>query len=638
MSGSWLTALPSLAMALLVVVVPGTVVRMAGWRLTEVTAWFFVPAMSVAVVATAANVAHFVHLPWSGLPVALVTLVVAAVAFFVRRLVPRAEQPHIGLGGGIAISAALVTAAVAIALQTVAAFGQAGAISQTLDNIVHLNAIRLATDTADASAIQIGATSDIPFYPNGWHSLVVLVELITGAPIPVAVNSVNVVVAAVVWPASCAALAWVIFRRPFAVVVAALLSTGFGAFPLLLLDFGVLYPNFTGYALVGSALAAVWGLARPHVSTERLRTALLLCLLCVGVGLAHPNALLAVYALGAPAALALIVPLARTSSRRGRIALTGLGIAVVVVGIVAWTIARTNYDMSRWTPWQTASQALGEALTVAPRQFAMTIVIAVLLAVGAFTLVRHPSRVAIAVPFAAAVVLFVLASGTNVTNPLREALTNPWYNDPYRLAALLPIAAIPLLVQGALSLTAGVQQIGERVAGSRAWIRPTAIALVVIAAASVAVGPNIRATIVQTRAQYVLADDANLLSEDEDALLSRLDETTPPDAVIIGSPLTGASLAYALADRTVTERHVFGARTQDEQYLAEHLKDISSDPRVCEAVRSVGVTYALEFGDRTVNDNDGDAYRGLVGLEPSDKLVLIDSEGPDAKLFKIEGC
>ncbi|MBM3714737.1 MAG: hypothetical protein FJW64_03210 [Actinobacteria bacterium] len=639
MSGSWLTALPSIAVALAAVLLPGILIRLAGWNVRDVLPWLLVPAMSVTVLAVASNVAHFVRLPWSPLPVALVAVLIAAVAFVVRRMLRAGEVVSVRPAHAVGMTVALAVSALAIGVQLVVAFGRPDAISQTLDNIVHLNAIKLATDTADASAVQIGATSDIPFYPNGWHSIVALVQLLTGAPIPVAVTAGNIVIGAVVWPFSAAALAWAVFRRPLAVVFAALLATGFGAFPLLLLDFGVLYPNFAGYALIGAALAAVWPLVQASGWRERVRPFLLLLLISVGVGISHPNALLGVFALAVPAVVLLLVPFTRTERTRGRfLALAVVTLGLLVIGYAVWTVARTNYDMSRWGPWQTASQAVGEALTLAPRQFPMTIVLALLLAVGAVVIARRPARLPAAGPFLAALVLFVLCSGAVVANPIREFLANPWYNDPYRLAALLPVAAIPLVTLGALAVSDGLRAGLGRLPGASAWAPVAAVAVVTALAASVAVGQNVRATIVQTQGQYALRADANVLSEDELDVLTRLDETTPPDAVIVGSPLTGASLAYAIGDRTVTERHVFGTRTPDEQYLTENLRDIDSDPEVCEAVRAVGATYVLDFGDRTVNGNDGSAYTGLEDLEPSARLVLVDSEGPDAKLFRIEGC
>lgn len=644
MSSSWLTAVPSIAVALAAVLLPGTIIRLAGWKTHEVLPWLLVPAMSATVLAVASNVAHFVRLPWSPIPVVLVAIVIAAVAFAVRRLMrggtEAGEAFHARPAQFIGMAAALAVSSIAITLQLLSAFGRPDAISQTLDNIVHLNAIKLATDTADASAVQIGATSDIPFYPNGWHSLVALVQLVVGAPIPITVNAANLVIAAVVWPFSAAALAWSVFRRPLAVGFAALLATGFGAFPLLLLDFGVLYPNFAGYALIGSALAVVWPLVKAPAWRERLQPLLLLLLLSVGVGISHPNALLGTYALAAPVVvLLLLLPLTGAERTRQRfIIFTVVTVALLIVGGVVWRAARTNFDMSRWGPWQTASQAVGEALTLAPRQFPMTIVLALFFAVGAIAIARRPRHVPAVAPFVAALVLFVLCSGAVVANPIREFLANPWYNDPYRLAALLPVAAIPTVTLGALTVSDLLYAALGRLHRGAVLSTAVPIAIVSALAASVAVGPNIRATIAQTQGQYALRADANVLSQDEYDVLERLDQTTPPDAVIVGSPLTGASLAYALGDRKVTERHVFGNRSPEEVYLTEHLRDIESDPQVCAAVRSVGATYVLDFGDRTVNGNDGSDYTGLEDLEPSARLVLVDYAGTDAKLFKIEGC
>ncbi|MGL1386251.1 DUF6541 family protein, partial [Vibrio parahaemolyticus] len=43
-----------------------------------------------------------------------------------------------------------------------------------------------------------------------------------------------------------------------------------------------------------------------------------------------------------------------------------------------------------------------------------------------------------------AVALFAISSGLRIDHPLRQILTNPWYNDSNRLAALLPLVAIPV--------------------------------------------------------------------------------------------------------------------------------------------------------------------------------------------------
>ncbi len=171
-------------------------------------------------------------------------------------------------------------------------------------------------------------------------------------------------------------------------------------------------------------------------------------------------------------------------------------------------------------------------------------------------------------------------------------------------------------------------------------MRIAVAALGVVAVFSVAVSPNILRTAADARAAYDLSASSPLLTADEEALLERLPETTPADAVIAGSPWTGASLAYAIGDREVLRKHVFGTIGADEQYLDNRLSAIDSDPRVCEAVDRLGVDYVLDFGAQNVWNNPGVGLdrQGLYNLTPSEHLVLVDAQGPSARLFKIEGC
>ena len=156
---------------------------------------------------------------------------------------------------------------------------------------------------------------------------------------------------------------------------------------------------------------------------------------------------------------------------------------------------------------------------------------------------------------------------------------------------------------------------------------------------SVAVGPNVSGAIAQAQVAYRLDPSAALLTSDEAALLERLDDETPDDALIAGSPWTGTSLAYALAGRDVVELHVFGSRNADEIYVDEHLRDIDKDPRVCNAVRALGVSHVLDFGTQNVfNRDDAAADRaGIQNLAPGEHLELVDSQG-DARLFQVVGC
>lgn len=636
---SWISIFPSILVAALLLIVPGGIVMAAGWGVRNPSRWLLAPAVSVTIAAVAATVAPLVGLRWGLIPLAIITVVVAAIGLVLRRFAGSDDAPS-SRGTLLTAAGALAAAAAGLGILFARAFGGPENIAQRFDNIVHLNAIALAVKNGSASPFQIGATSDIGGYPNAWHAITTLVVELTGVTVPEGINAANLGFVAILWPASIMALVGAMFhRRRAAYVTAAALSTGFGAFPALFLNWGVLYPNLVGYAMAPAGLAAVVLALDERRSGGIVRAVLLIALLAGGVFLGHPNAFLALLAFSAASVLSTLLARAIAGrTRRGWWTLAASTAGFAVVCIATWSVFRTSAEHSGWKPWQNLAQAFGEGALASPRGYSPTIVIAVLLVAGAVVAARRPRSLPLLAPFAVAVLLFVVASGLRIDHPLREFLTNPWYNDSNRLAALLPMAAIPVAVLGAL----GIYDAGRRALmrlSAPNWARAVALVIAVIAIFSVAVGPNARFAISQVREAYAYTDESVLLTSDERALLDRLPEETDQDALIIGSPRTGASLALALSDREVTQRHIFGSPSPELVYLNSHLRNIDTDPAVCSTVDDLGIDYVLDFGRQDVMDeSQAVTYDGIQDLAPGRHLVLVDSEGPEARLFRIEGC
>ncbi|WP_191966631.1 DUF6541 family protein [Microbacterium testaceum] len=635
----WISAVPAYLVVALVLILPGASVIVAGWGWRSPQRLLLAPAISATIAAVAASVAPLVGLSWGLLPLALVTLVVAGIGLILRRRAtadPRPPAPRTGLF----VLVALALAAVANAVNFARAFGAPGNIAQRFDNIVHLNAIASALQNGSASPFQIGSTSDIGFYPNAWHALTTLGAEMTGATVPVAVNGANLAIVSILWPASVMALAGAFFaERRTAYVTAAALATGFGAFPALFFNWGVLYPNLVGYAMIPAALAAVVTMLPERGAPALVRSALLVALLAGGTFLGHPNAFLSL--LFFAAAVVITSAAVKAASERTRGSILFLAAAVVGFGLaLAATLAvfRTGAEHSGWTPWQQLSQSLGEGLFVSPRGYNPTTLISILLIVGFFAVARRSRWLPAVMPFAVAVALFAIASGLRIDSPLRQLVTNPWYNDSNRLAALLPLVAIPVATLGAITVVDLVRRAARHRRTPR-WVGIGAAALGVLALFSVATGPNVRMALDQVREAYAYTDSSLILSSDEEALLERLDGETPEDALIAGSPRTGASLALAFADRQVTQKHVFGSPSPELLFLNAHLRDIDTDPAVCRTVDQLGIDYVLDFGTQDVIDPAGAAaFSGIQDLSPGTHLVLVDEQGPDARLFRIEGC
>jgi hypothetical protein len=135
---------------------------------------------------------------------------------------------------------------------------------------------------------------------------------------------------------------------------------------------------------------------------------------------------------------------------------------------------------------------------------------------------------------------------------------------------------------------------------------------------------------------YRLAEDSPLISSDEMALIKRLPAEVPKDALMVGNPWNGSSLAYAFADRKLVQLHILSAVPQGAARLLSGPAPTKDDPAVCPAVESFKIEYILDFGHREVHGRDS-GYKGLDALIAAGMTTLEDSQG-DAKLYKLNLC
>ncbi len=137
-------------------------------------------------------------------------------------------------------------------------------------------------------------------------------------------------------------------------------------------------------------------------------------------------------------------------------------------------------------------------------------------------------------------------------------LVGPWYGDPYRLAALVPVMMIPLAAAGVVLLVdlGTAWAVRRRRAVGRDGIRPhllqarigtVAVAvLLAIGITAVAVQPlvlryKLQDGFAESESPYWVTGTA-WLDRDERALLSRVAGEVEPGAVVLGNPGTGAAL------------------------------------------------------------------------------------------------
>ncbi len=369
---------------------------------------------------------------------------------------------------------------------------------------------------------------------------------------------------------------------------------------------------------------------------------LLLIGILPGVFLAHPGAFVAWMALTVPVAVAIVLRAWQQSPRVGRRTVIAVAAAgYLIVGFALLWVLRPSAGRD-WPTETGIPGALRDVVTASVWYGAPAVLGAIAVILGvAWALGRRRAAGLVAVGMlAVAVTLYVVVAALPYPT-LRDLLTGTWYNNIPRLVALLPVAAVPLGAYG-VAATSTWLRVGSRhrvpIFRSAPARWAVGVVGVVVACILTQVGPlsAVPAAIDRAAGGYAPSPDAPLVDTDELALLDRLDDEVPADAVIVGSPWTGTALAYALADRRVVLPHMFTTTTRDEDRILEGLNAAVPGSPVCSALAAVGVQYVLDFGDREVHGAEH-VFPGLEDLDSSRAVELVDSQG-HAKLYRVVGC
>jgi hypothetical protein len=690
---TWLSAAPLLLIVTAWAVLPGAVVT-HGLGLRGVAAWGSAPAVSIAVLATSAVAAGWVGVGWGPLPAVVGTVALAvtlgagrlgagrlgagrlaAGRLGVRSVVGRRAAPARD-GWAVTLGAvAGLTAAAGLGVRSaVAGMGRPDALSQTYDAVFHYNAVARILATGDASSLTLGLLTDpslrVSFYPAAWHDLVALTATtVAGTSIPAASNAAAIAVASVVWPLGCLLLVrQVVGPSPVAVFVTPVLATGFVAFPWSLMQFGVLWPNLLGLALLPAGLAALVALLGLGEHGLRPAQAVLIGgLAAVAMALAHPSALFSLAVLAAAPVLWAVFRRTLPLPARLALASAAVGVAALVVYVVLFSAALAEMRTFDWPAYQTPPQALGEVLLGATNRRPAAWALSAAVVGGLVAALRRARTSWLVGSYASAAVMFMMASA--LETPPAAAATAVWYNDSFRLAAMVPIVAVPLgviAVQAAGNALAdrlrgtaatgtaatGTAATGTAATGTAATGRtavPTIAALIVLVALLLASSGLYTREHAETLAvTYAPPPDATLLDAAQRDFLTETAIELPPDAVVAQNPWNGSALLAALAGRAVLFPHMQGRWTPEHRLVATRLDEVATAPEVCAAVRRLGVTHVLVGGtpfwpwDARVHDYPGiDGVEGaappLIGAGPARGFTLV-AAGARYRLYRITEC
>ncbi|WP_160664706.1 DUF6541 family protein [Pseudarthrobacter sp. ATCC 49987] len=655
---SWFDYVPAFLTGACILLLPGLGAGYA-FGARGLMLWAGAGPLSVSLIGASAVLAAAAGIPWSILAVTGLSVLACLVGLALRRWIwPPRGTPALTSSTGRAwlVPASLIVSGSIVGFRIISIFESPDNISQTFDNVFHLNAIRFILDTGSASSLTIGnlvdSTGHPGIYPAAWHAFVSLTVQLTALPIPGVVNVCNVLIGALIWPAGCVYLTRrILGANPVATWVAAIAAAGFSQFPYLLLDFGVLYPLMLATAVLPFALSLVvsvldTGNAERHGIGS---SALVLAMTVPGIALAHPSALLALLAFGTPWVLkrlitwnAALVP--KTAKPLSRVLPFAVMLCFVLGAYIFWKALRPEAEAAFWPPIQSLSQAFGEAVTASGMGRPMPVVLAVLTVTGVCVAASARRLWPLLMSFTAAVALYVVVSGMWFGR-FRSFLTGGWYNDSNRIAALLPVVTVPVVALGAVWI-AGLAVSRYKAYGTAilralpsSWRRfayAGSVALVWVSFAGITQFQTVEPEVSNGANSYRLTDDSKLLSKDERALLAAVDEHVPSDEIVIGNPWTGASLVYALSDRKTLEPHMLGEPSETVRLIERRLNQLDSDPTVCDAVRTLKSYWVLDFGKLEVHGGSH-PYTGISNLESRPSFRLVEKRG-NARLYEIVGC
>ncbi|MCT1385098.1 hypothetical protein M4D54_05550 [Brachybacterium sp. p3-SID1565] len=494
----WTDVIPGVIVALVLLIAPGAAVLLC-WRVHWPTALVAAPPVSLALVLLSGLLARLADSWWGVDWLVIATTLAVGVVALLRWATPWGRRiPRWSPLPALAAGQYLMGQTIAWLFMTplfLTAFVEPTTIAQRYDNAFHLNAISAITRTGQATPFDTGALLRGSIYPNGWHSAAALVQQLSSLELQSAVHALTLVTMLVVWPWSIWLLVEVLARPgTLARLITGPLSLAFAGYPAVLLDWGLVYPTILGLAVAPAMAALFIHLALdPELLRSPVRTAGLIGLTGVGVGIAHPSAALSALIIALPiVAVALVRHLRasrimarnpagptnapepgegtgqgdgrNSSSLAGRLSATIRGVrempgpaqlraavlAIVVVGsLILWAGLAPSTASAPWVPFQSTPQALGEAFLGGAIERYTLLVITLLSAAGLIGSAFGRGRDRLPLLAMLGPVIVYWASSAVLVAWWRDLLSGFMYRDSLRTAAMLTVTAVPLAIWGA---------------------------------------------------------------------------------------------------------------------------------------------------------------------------------------------
>jgi hypothetical protein len=566
--------------------------------------------------------------------------------------------------------------------------------SQTIDAGFHYNSVLSVMRSGLPDGFHVGATAAAAIselYPPLWADLTALTSSLTGVNVAIGANAVGWAIGGVIWPLS---MVWLTSRilphaRLLTIAAVGLCCGAVTLFPYLMLSYGVLWPNVLSYAALPAAIALTLMLLRlmprsPHAQDDissagvaadgatldeaqaaEVRSGVAVgpglswwtilfvgFLGCVGMGFAHPSALFALGIWAFIGAVMLSVRMVASSRAQGPRELRrsllwlllGWSVAAGLWAAMSLVPQLNHVRHFKWVALMTMNQALGEGLTLSTVITKAHWAFGVATLWGFYRLLKVPRLRWLLVSHVFLVLIYVLDAGSS-TWVARE-LTGFFYNDAQRIAALIPMTAVPL---AALGITSGADALGrfvgrvsaevfDRSLSSRVALGIACVALMAVPAVAYPnQGIGEGAAVLQDR--YTNLNFKNhMVTADEQALYAKLATQIPAGETVLGSPFTGAQFSSIWSGHPAAIPHVTSNPLPDAALVSQGFKSFMTDPAVCAALKRLKVGAVVDDFDRFWPTDTRQAnYSGLVNLYDTPGLTPI-GYASSVTIYRVADC
>lgn len=634
--------------ALLLLVAPGALVAAAA-RLTWPLAVTVGPALTYGLVGLAIVPFGAWGIPWNA-GTALATLVVVGalvglLARAVRGLLDRRPGIHVGAPAAGVATILTVAAGVLLGMLLIGWAALRGipdwqSIPSTWDAVWHANTVRFILDTGQASPTHAGELRNVEthaplYYPSAFHALTAVLCQLTGAAPTTGCTLAGLAASVWLFPVSAALLTWNLLQRVLSTrrlavsaATAGALSASFTALPYV--EFGTAaMPNLVAYGLVVPTFVLV-----TSVRTMRDRVPVAVLAL-VGVFSVHLTGgvvtvlLLAAWWLG-PFDGALWNPL--RGKRRDTLALAAVLVPTGLLLLPQLLSVREQADIIAGHSFLThegRKSGLRDALLLHTRHlndFPVQYTLVGLTAVGAGLLLYK--KVWWPLALWAVLVVGVVQSSAPLGGPVGAVVgrfTDLFYSDPRRIMAAMTLLLIPMAGVGLAWLVGLV---------ARGRLRGVLTAVLLTAATAGLAWHYLprHAFLFGDKYDSVMIDARDL---EAFAYLAALPGAR--DTVIGNANVDGSAWMYAVAGLRPLWTHYDYPQQQGpgpQRFVFwAYADDADTDPRVAQAVRSLGIRYVLISSPTVRGFTLPD---GLLSLEKSRSWAKIYDNG-GASIYEWQG-